>query len=81
MKNESVLDHPREDLDPAVWSRSGSSYELTPDAEEKINQVSQWVMEKSGLSEFTLHIAGSITSNQFSDKSDVDLHFCVEGMP
>ncbi len=37
-------------------------------------------MDKSGLSEFTLHIAGSITSNQFSDRSDVDLHFCVEGM-
>lgn len=80
MENESVLDHPVEDLDPVVWTKVGDSYELTEEAEQKINSVVKWVMENTGISSLDLHIAGSITSNQFSEKSDVDLHFCIAGM-
>lgn len=77
MENESVLDHPVEDLDPIVWTKVGDSYELTEEAERKIDSVVKWVMENTGISSLDLHIAGSITSNQFSEKSDVDLHFCI----
>lgn len=80
MENESVLDHPVEDLDPAVWTKVNGTYALTEDAEQKIGLVVQWVMENTGLSELDLHIAGSITSNQYSEKSDVDLHFCIPDM-
>ena len=63
MKNESVLDHPQPDLDPAVWTKVDGLYTLTKDAESKIESVVKWVIENTGTLGFSLHIAGSITSN------------------
>ena len=80
MKNESVLDHPQADLDPVVWTKVDGLYTLTEDAERKIESVVKWVIENAGILGFSLHIAGSITSNQYSEKSDVDLHFCSDSL-
>jgi hypothetical protein len=63
MKNESVLDHPQADLDPVVWTKVDGLYTLTEDAERKIESVVKWVIENAGILGFSLHIAGSITSN------------------
>jgi len=76
--NESVLDHPREDLDESVWTRDESGeYVLTPEAEEKISQVVRFMTEDGDthLNSFGVRITGSITSNQYSEKSDIDMHF------
>lgn len=80
MKNESVLDTPRNDLDPTVWKKENGVYNLTEEASCKIMSIASWVMVKTGINNFSLHIAGSITSNQYSDKSDIDLHFCISNL-
>lgn len=81
MKNESVLDIPQMDLDPVVWSRSEEtkSYELTEEANSKIFNIIEWISKHDQLSvylnNFSVRIIGSITSNQYTDTSDIDLHF------
>ena len=75
MKNESVLDIPKQDLDSSVWTVQDGKYILTEEANNKILNVVKWVINKIGISNFILHITGSITSNQYSDKSDIDIHF------
>lgn len=72
---ESVLDKPQSELDESMWSNENGKYIPTPEAAEKINGVIKWVMEKTKMQNFKVHIIGSITSNQFSEKSDVDVHF------
>lgn len=76
--NESVLDYPKEDLDKNVWTKNErGEYVLTPDAEEKISNVVRFMTDGDGvhLNSFGVRITGSITSNQYSDTSDVDVHF------
>ena len=76
--NESVLDIPKQKLDEAMWVLNNGNYTPTPEATEKINSVIEWVMIKTGINSFKVHITGSITSNQYSDDSDIDLHFISE---
>lgn len=76
--NESVLDTPKQKLDETMWVLNNGSYTPTPEATEKINNVIEWVMLKTGINSFKVHITGSITSNQYSDDSDIDLHFISE---
>lgn len=76
--NESVLDTPKQKLDETMWVLNNGSYTPTPEATEKINSVIEWVMIKTGINSFKVHITGSITSNQYSDDSDIDLHFISE---
>jgi hypothetical protein len=82
--NESVLDHPQEDLDSSVWTRDESgTYVLTPEAEEKISNVVSFMTteDETGLHSFKVRITGSITSNQYSDRSDIDVHFSSDEIP
>lgn len=82
--NESVLDHPRDDLDASVWTRNGSGeYVLTTEAERKISNVVRFMTEdgETHLNSFCVRITGSITSNQYSEKSDIDVHFSSNEIP
>lgn len=76
MKNESVLDNPKQDLDSSVWIKSETGdYVLTEEANSKIENIVSWVLNILKINNLNLNITGSITSNQYSEKSDVDLHF------
>ena len=76
MKNESILDKPQVSLDPIVWNSNGDdgAFILTQEAESKITEILKAVIVKFELQEFGANITGSITSNQYTEDSDIDLH-------
>lgn len=76
---ESILDAPKEGLDPDVWAvNAEGEYVPTIQASQKIDAVVQWAVAKFGITDPIVHVTGSIASNSYGDKSDVDLHFCSE---
>lgn len=75
MKNESILDHPVEDLDPLVWRKEEfGNYVLTDEARDKITSLVSWACGFLGVSKADANITGSITSNTFTPDSDIDVH-------
>lgn len=74
--DESILDKPQEDLDSTVWQNTENGYILTEEAERIIGYVADWAISNNWIPEdFGIHIIGSIASNQYSDQSDIDVHF------
>lgn len=72
---ESVLDLPKESLDPTVWTKNESGeFHLTDDAQMKIQLAVDWLVDKYNVSIDFIHIIGSIASNTYSDESDIDVH-------
>ena len=75
MQSESVLDSPREGLDPIVWSPDeDGSYVLSPEARVKVRNVVAWILRNTGIREFRANLTGSIASNQWKEDSDIDIH-------
>lgn len=75
--DESVLDQPRDGLDASVWQYADGPDEkpvLTDEAQQKIADVLDWVLQKYKVPVDFIHIIGSITSNSYSAESDVDVH-------
>ena len=78
---ESILDKPREGLDPVVWKDAGDGkFVLTDEAQSKIQTLLDWVGGTFGLKDMSARITGSITSNQYSDDSDIDVHISFDGL-
>ena len=75
--DESILDEPRPNMDSAVWQETGKEKpELTEEAERVIMDVTEWAVKSGWIPpEAGVHIIGSIASNQYSDESDIDVHF------
>lgn len=83
---ESSIDFPREGLAPQVWERGGEdSYVLRPEVKEKIldflekypdRDIIGVAKEEDGVP--TIHIVGSICTNQFTDSTDIDVHVVVD---
>ena len=75
--DESILDAPRPDMDPAVWQEMGTEKpELTEEAERVVAGVAEWAVKSGWIPpDAGVHIIGSIASNQYSDESDIDVHF------
>ena len=78
---ESIMDAPRETLDPTVWRETGDGKPtLTDEALGKVTAVLDYVRKEFGLDEITARITGSITSNQWSEDSDIDVHISFDGL-
>ena len=83
---ESSIDFPRDGLDPQVWESEGEdSYVLRPEVREQIldfldkypnRDIIGLAKEEDG--EPTIHIVGSMCTNQFSDSADIDVHVVVD---
>lgn len=78
---ESILDKPKESLDPTVWQEHPTNGKptLTPEALKKLSLVVDWVQEKYKFSNLSVFIIGSICSNSWSENSDIDIDFCATG--
>ena len=78
---ESILDEPKESLDPAVWQEqsNGSKPTLTPEALKKLSLAVDWVQDKYKFNNLSVFIIGSICSNSWSENSDIDIDFCATG--
>jgi len=72
---ESSIDFARKDLDPQVWKNEGNSYILQPQVKERIlNVLGQYPgVDLVGMAQ-RIAIVGSITSNQYQDDADIDVH-------
>lgn len=73
---ESSIDKPQAWLDEAVWMKAGDVVVLRPEAEAVVMQVIQHAAATFKLPDYIVHIIGSITSNQWTPTTDIDLHFC-----
>ena len=78
---ESILDKPKESLDPTVWQEHPTSGKptLTSEALKKLSLAVDWVQEKYNFSNLSVFIIGSICSNSWSENSDIDIDFCAIG--
>ena len=82
VKQESIIDQPKVGLCPDVWEQvidaTGSRmvWTLTTEARLKLEKVATHLMNWMKISGYEVHIVGSITSNQYSATSDIDVHFC-----
>ena len=75
--DESILDAPRDKMDPAVWRDPDSDRpSLSDEAARTIAGIREWAAGEGWIGPRAgVHVIGSIASNQYSDESDVDVHF------
>ena len=79
LRAESILDRPKPSMDPDMWTvNAEGKYIPTIQASQKIDAVVRWAVSKFGITDPILHVTGSIASNSYGDKSDIDLHFCSD---
>jgi hypothetical protein len=73
---ESVIDFAREDLDPMIWTKDRlGAYSLHPGAERRIYDIlAVYPDEDLHALAAELRIVGSITTNQYVDDTDIDVH-------
>lgn len=79
---ESILDQPKDGLDPTVWQQTNAvdgKPMLTPDAAQKISLAVSWVQEQYKFNNLSVYLIGSICSNSWSENSDIDIDFCATG--
>lgn len=95
MLNESILDIPVKSLSPLVWTKTTTgSYILNNNAKRKIRKLCDFLFSKKSINwmnktaaknwhveDYGIHIIGSITSNTYTDTSDIDLHFIIPTIP
>lgn len=77
---ESLLDTPKETLDTSIWNIDANPPTLTIEAENKIADIVQWVTSRHNIPNLSVFIIGSITSNQYTENSDIDIDFCSDFM-
>lgn len=82
---ESVIDFPQNTLCPDIWYQGFSldgmtkEWQLQPEVIAIINNICSQLEARLDLKDYKLNITGSITSNQYTDNTDIDLHFiCPE---
>ena len=72
---ESSIDFPKQDLDDAIWDKKDDTYTLREDVKEKIFAVLEEYPDVPLLEiAEEIRIVGSITSNQYLDTADIDVH-------
>lgn len=80
--DESVLDFPKDGLCDAVWEKVigpdgvNEVWRMKRSARDKILHVVQLVCDEAQLSfgQMRIFMTGSLTSNTYTEKSDVDIH-------
>lgn len=75
---ESIIDFPRKDLPLEIWNKEGKTYLLKPEVKKKILNVFSKYKESEFENVFDsfkdIRIVGSLTSNQYTKYSDLDVH-------
>ena len=73
---ESILDFPKDDLSYAIWQKDeNGNYVLRDDATATIQKIVDWAQNTFKIPNMKVNITGSITSNSYSNSSDIDIHF------
>jgi len=80
---ESSIDFPQRDLDPFVWMKEDDTYKIRPGVKRKIlDTLAKFpdlvdMAVKNELNLPTIHIVGSIATNQWKEDSDIDVHVVI----
>lgn len=82
---ESSIDFPQKSLDLDVWNKEDNTYTIKPEVKRKILDIINKYPEMdlvdtaaAGISKAaTIHIVGSIATNQYLLDSDIDVHIGV----
>lgn len=73
---ESVLDFPKDDLNPKIWTKDiNGNYVLNSKAEQVVQAIVDWAQQTFKIPEMRVNLTGSNTSNSYSNNSDLDIHF------
>jgi hypothetical protein len=79
---ESVLDFPKDGLCPDVWEKTldGRSWTLKEMVRQQLLTVFENLCDFGKLNHkhMSPRVVGSITSNQYGERSDVDLHIVMQ---
>ena len=76
---ESMIDYPQEDLSSDIWIKQDSQYLLKDDVKEKILTTLKEYPHFDLTNADEIRIVGSLTSNQYVDTSDLDVHLVFRG--
>lgn len=81
MVYESVLDFPEgKRLPKDVWDFSDGKYTLNDETAKKAKAIIDWAVETFGFKNPKSRIVGSICSNTYNDKSDIDIHISADNI-
>lgn len=73
---ESIIDFPKDGLSLAIWQKDeNGNYVLRDDAAATIQKIVDWAQSTFKIPNMNVNITGSITSNTYSNSSDIDIHF------
>ena len=80
---ESVIDFPKVGLCPEIWEKVvddtglGDMWKLRKEVKDKLIAITQTLQSTQLFPNDSLivHVTGSITSNQYTENADIDLHF------
>ena len=74
--NESILDFPKETLNPSIWTKlDDGTYVLRDEVRATIQAIVDWAKSTFKMPNARVNITGSNTSNSYSSSSDIDIHF------
>ena len=80
---ESVIDFPKAGLCPEIWEKVvddtglGDMWKMRQEVKDKLIAIVQELQTAQLLpiNGLVIHVTGSITSNQYTENADIDLHF------
>ena len=80
---ESVIDFPKAGLCPEIWEKVvddtglGDMWKMRQEVKDKLVAIVQELQMAQLLpvNDLVIHVTGSITSNQYTENADIDLHF------
>lgn len=81
---ESTVDFSRGELCPEIWEKTGDSYNIRKDVEDKIYEILSQYSGYYDLRDMAkeIHVVGSIGTNLYADDADLDVHLIMkEEMP
>jgi hypothetical protein len=77
--NDSSIDYPRVDLDPAVWEKEEGFYFLRQEIKDRILYLLDQYPDADLLQRAReIRVVGSIGSNLYLDNTDIDVHVVPE---
>jgi len=80
---DSRIDFPQETLSPEVWDKIDGKYTLKSEARDIILNAIKLIKRHKEFNKLIgkTRIVGSICSNQYTDASDIDIHFLIKAIP
>lgn len=79
--NASIIDYPRKELDTSIWNIEGEELELQPNIKDEIEDIIGSFLDDLNLPEeaiIDVFIYGSILTNQYNSKTDVDARVLLD---